>query len=179
MSSAVGAKTTDKGVARRFALALVALVALAPWECSHAGKLSLLVNGKAFHLDRQPGTHYNERNWGTGIEYELDKRVNEHWVPFLQASEFRDSNRNVSFYAGGGLVRRYEFYSGNLRFDAGAIAFLMYRKDFRDGNLFPGVLPAFSFGTPRVALNLSYVPKVDPKMVPIVFVQLKLALGER
>lgn len=100
-------------------------------------------------------------------------------MAFLQASEFRDSNRNVSFYAGGGLVRRYELGAGDLRFDAGAIAFLMYRKGFRDGNLFPGVLPAFSFGTPRAAINLSYVPKVDPKMVPIVFVQLKLALGER
>ncbi|BAU50314.1 hypothetical protein SVA_3780 [Sulfurifustis variabilis] len=163
---------------RSVVAALLALVGIGMTSPATAGDVSLLINGKAFHIDPPANTNYNERNWGVGIQYELDERVKENWVTFLQASEFRDSNRNVSAYAGGGLMRRYEFRSGDVRLDAGAIAFLMYRKDFRGGNLFPGVLPALSIGTPRVALNLSYVPKVDPKMVPIVFVQLKLTLGK-
>lgn len=161
----------------RIGLAIIALAAIAAATPTRAGELSLLVNGKAFHLDAQKNTDYNERNWGVGAHYELDTRLNESWVPFLQASEFRDSNRNLSYYAGGGLMRRFDLRTGDLRVDAGAIAFVMYRRGFRDGNLFPGVLPALSVGTPRAALNVSYVPRVDPKMVPIVFLQLKLTLG--
>lgn len=164
---------------RRLAFAVVALIGLGITSAASAGEVSLLLNGKAFHLDPAPaGTKYNEDNWGVGIQYEFDERINENWLTFLQASEFRDSNRNVSAYAGGGLMRRYEFFSGAMHVDAGAIAFLMYRKDFRGGDLFPGVLPAFSVGTDRYAVNVSFVPKVDPKMVPIVFLQFKLTLGK-
>ncbi len=62
--------------------------------------------------------------------------------------------------------------------DAGFIGFVMVRKGFKDGDPFPGVLPAFSLGADKVAVNISYVPKVDPKAVPLVFFQLKLKLGD-
>jgi hypothetical protein len=52
----------------------------------------------------------------------------------------------------------------------------MIRKDFMNDKPFPGVLPVVSFGTDRVALNMTFIPKVDPKMVPILFFQLKIGV---
>jgi hypothetical protein len=86
----------------------------------------------------------------------------------------------MSYYAGGGLMHRHQFDWGKtpMHFDAGAIVFLMKRKGFEEGHLFPGILPAFSLGTPRVAVNMTFIPKVDPKTVPILFFQLKVTLGD-
>lgn len=145
---------------------------------ANAGEFSALLNGKAIHLDHQPGVHYNEKNWGVGFQYDLSAGE-ENWVPFLTASEFKDSNKNTSYYFGGGFLHRTNFDWGNtpMHFDAGGIVFLMKRKGFKDGDLFPGILPAVSLGTPRVALNMTFIPKVDPKMVPILFFQLKITLN--
>lgn len=52
----------------------------------------------------------------------------------------------------------------------------MTRQDFNNGLPFPGILPAFSFGTDRIALNMTYIPKVYPKMVALAFFQLKIKL---
>lgn len=145
---------------------------------ANAGDFSVLVNGKAIHLDTQPGVHYNEKNWGLGFQYDMAP-VEEKWVPFVTASEFKDSNENTSYYFGGGFLHRTSFEWGKtpMHFDAGGIAFLMKRKGFKDGDLFPGILPAVSLGTSRVAVNMTFIPKVDPKMVPILFFQLKITLG--
>lgn len=143
-----------------------------------AGELSLLVNGKSIHLDSRPGATYNERNWGAGLQYEFDPVDDGRWVPFLSVSGFLDSNENPSYYAGGGAMRRYPFGKSawNTHFDLGAIAFLMVRENFHDGDPFFGVLPVASLGSGRVALNVTYIPKVDPKMVPLVFFQLKIVM---
>lgn len=42
---------------------------------------------------------------------------------------------------------------------------------------FPGVLTLVSLGADRVALNITYILKVDPKMVPIMFFSLKIGLN--
>ena len=141
-----------------------------------AGDLSLLLNGKAFHIDPPAGTNYNEKNWGVGLQYDF-QHTDGGWIPFATAAEFRDSNRNISYYAGGGYLRRYDFFSGAVHADVGGVAFLMVRKGFRDGDPFPGILPVLSVGTGRYAVNMTYIPRVDPKSVPIVFVQLKVTLG--
>lgn len=141
-----------------------------------AGDLSLLFNGKAFHIDPPAGTNYNEKNWGVGLQYDF-QRTDGGWVPFATAAEFRDSNKNISYYAGGGYLRRYDFYSGAVHVDVGGVAFLMVRKGFRDGDPFPGILPVLSVGAGRYAANMTYIPRVDPKSVPIVFVQFKLTLN--
>ena len=143
-----------------------------------ADQLSLLINGKAIHLDQPDGVDLNEDNWGAGLQYDFDITKSK-WVPFLSASGFRDSNENMSYYAGGGTMRRFSFgeTENSLHLDAGVVAFLMVRKDYNNGDPFPGVLPAVSFGTNRVALNVTYVPKIDPKMVPIIFFQLKIGLN--
>ncbi len=38
-------------------------------------------------------------------------------------------------------------------------------------------LPALSVGTERVSMNITYIPKVDPKAVPLWFFQLKINLS--
>lgn len=145
---------------------------------ANAGDFSLLLNGKAIHLDEQPGVHYNENNWGAGFQYDMAP-IEETLVPFITASGFKDSNKNMSYYAGGGLLHRYKFDWGKtpMHFDAGAVVFLMKREGFQENHLFPGILPAFSLGTERVAVNMTFIPKVDPKMVPLLFFQLKVTLN--
>lgn len=147
-------------------------------QAAQADESSLLLNGKAVHLDSQPGVTYNENNWGFGLQYDLDP-LESNWVPFLMGSGFKDSNGNMSYYAGGGMLRRYHFTVGDtpLHFDAGAVAFFMTREGFKDGDAFPGILPAISLGTKQVSLNMTYIPKVDPKMVPLLFFQLKVNIG--
>ena len=61
--------------------------------------------------------------------------------------------------------------------DLGAIGFLMTRKDFKNERPFPGVLPVLSVGSKNVALNVTYVPRVEPKAVPLLFFQIKMNLG--
>jgi hypothetical protein len=147
-------------------------------QAAKADESSLLLNGRAIHLDQQPGVTYNENNWGFGLQYDLDP-VGSNWVPFLMGSGFKDSNGNMSYYGGGGMLRRYHFVLGDtpLHFDAGVVAFFMTREGFKDGDAFPGILPAISLGTKRVSLNMTYIPKVDPKMVPVLFFQLKVNIG--
>jgi Antimicrobial peptide resistance and lipid A acylation protein PagP len=143
-----------------------------------ADELHLIVNGKAIHLEHQPGTHYNESNWGAGVQYDFEKSKS-NWVPFLAASGFSDSNKNPSYYAGGGWLKRHEFSLAgvSMHTDLGFVVFAMWRQEFNGGKPFLGALPAFSIGSERVAVNVTYIPKVDPKMVPILFFQLKLKLS--
>jgi len=139
-----------------------------------ADQLSLLVNGKAIHFN-SANKNFNEKNWGAGLQYDLAP-INENWIPFVTVSGFKDSNRNPSYYAGGGIMRRYQF--DHLHVEAGVVGFVMTRKDFRDDKPFIGVLPAFSLGTKNVSVNMTFVPKVDPKAVPLVFFQLKIKLTD-
>jgi len=146
---------------------------------AHAGQYSLIVNGKALHFEQPTGQKFNEENWGAGIQYDFDTvGENRNWVPFLTASGFQDSFKNPSYYAGGGIMRRFRFNPSTLplNLDIGVIGFLMTREDFHDNQPFPGILPVASFGTDRVALNVSYIPRVHPKMVPLVFFQIKIGL---
>lgn len=139
-----------------------------------ADELSLLINGKAIHLGDSPSQNLNEKNWGLGLQYDWE-RANDKWRPFATVSEFRDSNKNTSYYAGGGALYRFQYDSVHV--DVGGIAFLMTRKDYKNGDPFIGVLPALSVGTKNVALNITYVPKVEPKAVPLWFFQLKVTLS--
>lgn len=160
-----------------FAVVLLIFAALLAVQ-ARADELHLLINGKAIHFDEQPNTRYNENNWGGGFQYDWGGK-RDPWVPFATASWFDDSNRNTSYYAGGGLLRRYYFDLGatEYRADVGLVGFVMVRKGFKDGDPFLGALPAFSVGTDKVALNMTYIPRVDPKMVPILFLQLKINLA--
>lgn len=168
-------RTRQTGTLGLFALLLVLGVGT---NAACADGLDLLLNGKAYHMSSGQNSHLNEKNWGAGLQYNFD--TNGNWIPFINASWFKDSNSNASYYAGGGLMRRYLITTDapRLHIDAGFVAFLMHRKGFHDGDLFPGILPALSVGTDRIALNVTYIPKVDPKMVELLFFQLKIRLGK-
>ena len=140
-----------------------------------ADDLSLLVNGKAIHVNAPAGSHLNEKNWGLGIQYDGNV-IDKKWIPFVSASGFSDSNKNPSYYAGGGALRRFQ--GDTLHLDVGAIGFLMTRKGYKNDKPFIGVLPAFSVGTERVSVNMTYIPKVEPKMVALWFFQLKIKLAD-
>jgi antimicrobial peptide resistance and lipid A acylation protein PagP len=155
-------------------LVLLTLIASLTAGAAAADELSLLVNGKAIHLNTPPGKNLNEKNWGLGLQYDWDL-PDSKWIPFATVSGFIDSNRNPSYYAGGGALRRFQF--DGMHIDVGAIGFLMTRKNFRNDQPFPGVLPVLSVGTKNVALNMTFVPKMEPKAVPLFFFQLKINLG--
>jgi len=139
-----------------------------------AGEMSLLVNGKAVHINVPAGKHLNEKNWGLGLQYDGDL-INKKWVPFATVSGFSDSYKHPSYYAGGGAMRRFQFDGTHV--DLGAIGFVMTRKGYKDNQPFLGVLPAFSVGARRLQENMTYIPKVDPKAVPLWFFQLKISLS--
>lgn len=161
-----------------FKYGLLALIIGTANQTAQANQLNLIINGKAIHLGLPKGATMNEKNWGLGLQYDY-ALINNKWMPFTTISGFIDSMKQPSYYAGGGLLRRYPVGRRNgatINLDAGIIAFLMTRDDYKNHQPFPGILPAFSFGTDKVAINLTYIPKVQPKLMPLWFLQLKLAL---
>ena len=148
-----------------------------------SAQTSIVLNGKAIHLNSS--RDWNEANWGLGIEREFDSY--SRWVKVAMANGFVDSQDNMSYMVGGGIKRRFRFtgVSDNFHVDFGAVAFLMSRADVNNRTPFPGILPAMTVGSKRVALNVTYLPRawadkatnitrVDPTVSGIVFLQLKL-----
>ncbi|HYA37022.1 MAG TPA: hypothetical protein VEI74_01945 [Candidatus Methylomirabilis sp.] len=167
------ARTT--GVALRFLILTFLVFASFLVRIAQADELSLLVNGKAVHINAPAGSSLNEKNWGLGVQYD-GNAIDKKWVPFVTASGFSDSNENPSYYAGGGVLRRFQ--GDTLHFDIGAVGFLMTRKGYKNDKPFFGALPAFSAGTEWVSVNMTYIPKVEPKMVALWFFQLKIKLAD-
>lgn len=163
--------------ATRPLLAMILFMICCMATAAGAGNTSLILNGKSVHLSPPANSNFNEENWGLGIQHDFEP-VREHWIPFVTASGFKDSNKDTSYYAGGGLVRRLSLSSlhRELHFDVGLVGFVMTRKDYNNNDPFVGALPVFSVGTERIALNFTYIPKVHPKIVPIWFFQLKVSL---
>jgi hypothetical protein len=159
---------------RIFLMLLLTLTAGPMIGTAVAGEMSLLVNGKAVHINVPAGKNLNERNWGLGLQYDGDL-INKKWVRYATVSGFSDSYKRPSYYAGGGAMRRFQFDGTHV--DLGAIGFVMTRKGYKDNQPFLGVLPAFSVGTNRVSVNMTYIPKVDPKAVPLWFFQIKINLS--
>lgn len=140
-----------------------------------AEEFHLILSGTAKHAGNN---NFNEENWGLGFEYDFDKRNN--WIPFFTGASFLDSNDNISRYLGGGTKRRFQL-SGDpygLHVDVGAVGFLMTRRGFKNNKPFPGVLPFISVGNHWLAVNVTYVPQVDPKMVEFLYFQGMVKLWE-
>jgi hypothetical protein len=144
---------------------------------------SVIVNGKAIHVNSSKD--WNEENWGLGIEREFNPEA--RWIKTVLANGFVDSQSAMSYMAGGGLKRRFRLHSlsDKLYVDLGVVGFLMTRQDVDDNKPFPGLLPAITVGTSRVALNVTYlsqgmmdsatnVTRVDPTVSGLLFLQLKL-----
>jgi hypothetical protein len=152
-----------------------------------AGELSLVLNGKSYHVNSS--YDWNEDNSGIGFEYQF--ATESRWKKSVMANGFRDSNDTMSYMAGVGFSRRIVQSArfAGFYFDAGLSAFLMTREDVNDNKPFPGILPIVSFGNRYAGFNLTYLPKqavekmadanfVDPTLSGIVFVQFKVSLSQ-
>ena len=153
--------------------AVIMLFVLVAMQQVYADDLYLVLNGKSYHLEDR---NFNEKNIGLGMEWDISRGGN--WIPFVAASEFKDSHSNPSRYLGGGVKYRYHFdadpdgwYS-----DLGMIAFLMTRHDWKNNNPFFGALPFATLGYGPVALNFTYIPRVTPKSVPLFYIQAKVRI---
>ena len=157
----------------------ILLIIACQFPVANAGELSLLINGKAIHVGADPDKHYNEKNWGAGLQYDFGVQE-DRWRSFVTMSGFLDSKENPSYYAGGGVVRHFNILPDfhQLHFDAGLVGFFMTREDYLDGDWFPGILPFLSLGIKQVSVNITYIPKIKPKMVELWFLQLKVPLAE-
>jgi hypothetical protein len=167
--------------------ALILLFTSLPVSTALAGDLSLVLNGKSYHVNSS--YDWNEDNAGVGLEYQF--ATESRWKKSVMANGFRDSNDTMSYMAGVGLHRRLvqsERFAG-FYFDAGLSAFLMTREDVDDNKPFPGVLPSVAFGNRYAGFNLTYLPKqavekmvnaefVDPTISGIVFMQFKVGISQ-
>jgi antimicrobial peptide resistance and lipid A acylation protein PagP len=166
----------------RGVLMMVAVGAVGMTQTAQAqSDWGVVLNGHAVHVNAEK--HWNEDNWGLGFEKEFNS--SSHWVAAAVANGFKDSMDNPSYMAGASLKRRFRMFSDHLYFDAGIVAFYMTRHDVRHNEPFPGVLPAVTFGSRRIAVNVTYMPgsvvddvthadKIDPAMQGVFFIQLKL-----
>lgn len=140
------------------------------------GSYHVIVNGRSIHLEQAGnGQKLNENNLGSGFQYEFARSYGSKWVPFITGSIFNDSFNNLSYYAGGGKSRRFFIKSG-WHLDVGYVGFLMARKDVKNYQPFPGILPIASIGTRNIAINMTYIPDVNEQITELVFFQLKISM---
>jgi Antimicrobial peptide resistance and lipid A acylation protein PagP len=160
---------------------LIAVLGALPSRTFAQADWDIVLNGRAVHLNAE--REWNEENWGLGFEREITN--SSPWVKVALANGFKDSVGEPSYMAGGGIKRRFRMFSDNLYLDVGVIGFLMTRKDVNRNQPFPGALPALTFGSRRVAINVTYLPDAvvdrvtnanltDPDMAGVLFLQLKL-----
>jgi hypothetical protein len=140
----------------------------------------VVLNGRAIHVNAEH--EWNEDNWGIGVEKEFN--TSGRWVRVALANGFKDSLGEPSYMAGGGLKRRFRFNAEDFYVDLGVVGFMMTREDVNNNQPFPGLLPAMTVGTRRIAVNFSYLPDSvvdrvtnahlkDPQMNGVLFIQLK------
>lgn len=158
----------------RSLLGLLFFMVMVSVQPALAGEFALLINGHAKHLEKSPKDK-NELNYGLGLQYDFDAR--EEWVWFAFGSGFEDSRKDPSYSAGGGARRRFMLlHSAQFHLDLGLAGMLMTRESYNDGRAFPVALPVASIGVPAFAVNVAYVPEVDPRIIPLVFFQFKYRL---
>lgn len=164
-------------------LAGVGMLAFGLFGVAEAGQWDIVLNGRSIHVDADKD--WNESNYGLGIEHEFNPEA--RWVKVALGNGFRDSDNEMSYMGGGGIKRRFRLPvgQGRVHVDIGAIGFLMSRHDVNNNEPFPGVLPAFSVGTRRFSVNLTYLPgqyaervagarTADPNLDGILFMQFKI-----
>ena len=153
----------------------VFLSLIAFFNATIADELHLVVSGTALHIG---SNNLNEKNYGLGFEYDFEERDN--WIRFLTGASFKDSNDQTSKYFGIGTKRRFRLgpEPDSWHIDAGALAFVMTRKDNRNNMPFLGALPFASIGNDWAAVNLTYVPKISPKMYAFWYFQASFKIAE-
>jgi len=132
---------------------VILLLAALPISSVVAGELSVIINGKSYHINST--FDWNDNNYSIGVEYEF--RPESRWKKTVMANGFRDSNDDMPYMVGAGLHRRFfesDPFAG-LYFDAGLTAFLMSREDVDNNKPFPGVLPSLRFDNRYAGINLT------------------------
>ncbi len=137
----------------------------------------VVINGTAIHLTNSAKRdQFNESNWGLGFEYEWKPEKQAYFQrPMVTGGFLEDSVNDTQWYIGVGAKRRL-VENGAFHIDIGANAGISARKDYHDRRPFPYLLPFVSMGTESFDINITYIPKVDPKMVPLLFFQLSIPI---
>jgi antimicrobial peptide resistance and lipid A acylation protein PagP len=167
----------------RTALAVLALGAALSRPAMAESDWGVVLNGHAFHLHAEK--HWNEDNWGLGVEKEFNS--SGRWVTTAVANAFKDSMDNPSYMAGASIKRRFRARPDHFYFDAGVVGFFMTRENVNHNAPFPGALPTMTFGARYLAVNVTYMPgsavnevttvnahALDPSITGVFFIQLKL-----
>lgn len=143
---------------------------------AHSGNLNFIPYGKSIHLADE-NVEYNEENWSIGFQYDFGS-INDRWIKFITVAGFVDSMNVNSYYAGCGFARRF-MISDRLKYlhvDTGFVTLLMTREDYNDNKPFPVILPLISIGTYKIAVNSTFIPKIDEFSSAVLFFQLKIKI---
>ena len=135
---------------------------------AETGEWLIHADGTSHHFHRRD---LNERNWGAGLTYEYNPTETYVWA--AEADVFKDSLDDPSGYVGASWRRRFNYA------DLGVIAFVMYRESARESigsRVFPGALPFVEFGSRRIRLRTTYIPRVTGKDDEALTFQLLLRL---
>ncbi|MDH5572280.1 MAG: hypothetical protein OEY89_10975 [Gammaproteobacteria bacterium] len=141
-----------------------------------AEQLYLAINGLSYHFDRTK--NYNETNLGYGLEFDIP--LDDTWIGFVAGGTFRDSNNQDSNYLATGGKYRIPLSSDRdgLYLDLGLGGMFMTRYDYHNNNPFFVAGPFLSMGNKYMALNMVYLPNINPKFKPLVYVQIMFSLIE-
>ncbi|MEW6344017.1 MAG: hypothetical protein RXR20_24445 [Paraburkholderia sp.] len=117
----------------------------------------------SYHIDPDPGTHFNEFNPGLGVEC----WVNGQWA--VTAGGFRNSLRRPSYYGGGVWAPEFAHW-GVIRLAAisGIISGYNY-GDWglgRNHTIGPVAAPIIMFDYKRVGANLIFIPPIPSDNLP-------------
>jgi len=140
----------------------------------YSGDLSFIPYSKSIHLKSKENI-INEDNWSIGFQYDFGDITNK-WNKFVNIACFKDSIDNNSYYVAGGITRRFMISKKMkyLHIDTGFIGLLMTREDYFDNKIFPLILPLISVGTDKIAINISYVPKLKNYITDVLLFQIKI-----
>lgn len=106
---------------------------------------------------------FNEFNPGLGIEY-------GRFGQFLTAGIMEDSDKNLSWYTGGGLRGSLNRY-----IHAGLFLGIVNRED---RGTIPAILPSLTIGTDKTGINFVYVPPIqiseqDKRKTQVIWLQFR------
>lgn len=139
--------------------------ALSFYGQAKAEGLWLTAAAKSFHMDRS--AHYNEHNYGVGLEYQFNSDL------AVVAGEYKNSFFNKSKYFG---VLFTPFSAGP--FKAGVLAGEITGYILKDPRAYgPVVIPTIVWEGKRVGVNMVFVPPVGNGTGVFGF-QLKVKLNE-
>lgn len=127
------------------------------------GSNDLYLSGYAYHgrgtYTAQRIDELNEKIWGAGFGKTLrDGGGNEE---LLYAMGTEDSHRQLELLAGYAYQWMWPLGNSGLEAGAGYTVLMISRADYFDRFPFPALLPVASFGTRRVKLEVSYVPRLS------------------